>query len=133
MEDPIVNSIETRLRLEPTEIEAQFMTAAIRMWLDYFWPHARGALRQIGCTERHTLERRTLRWIRAQKHPEISLKQIRRQALSQAIDEEETQEILSDLVRRGWLKRKATQPTGGPGRPAIRWMVNPALWTEEEQ
>jgi hypothetical protein len=49
----------------PTTIEARFLAAAVRLVVDYFWPHARAALRQIGLTERHAKARRVLRWLRA--------------------------------------------------------------------
>jgi hypothetical protein len=39
--------------LEPTRIAEEFMVSAIRLWREYFWPHARAALRQIGLAERH--------------------------------------------------------------------------------
>jgi hypothetical protein len=41
----------------PTTIEARFLAAAVRLVVDYFWPHARAALRQIGLTERHARAR----------------------------------------------------------------------------
>ena len=34
--------------LEPDAIDEQSMVGAIRLWREYFWPHARAALRQIG-------------------------------------------------------------------------------------
>ena len=38
---------------EPTEIDARFVTSAARLWREYFWPHARAALRQVGLSDRH--------------------------------------------------------------------------------
>jgi hypothetical protein len=38
---------------EPKEIALDCMAAAIRLVGDYFWPHARACLRQIGLTQRH--------------------------------------------------------------------------------
>ena len=43
---------------EPNAIEARFVHGAVRLVRDYFWPHARAALRQIGLTERHAKARR---------------------------------------------------------------------------
>ena len=47
--------------LEPGEIAERFMADAIKLMRDYFWPHARAALRQIGLTDRYGHIRRTLR------------------------------------------------------------------------
>jgi hypothetical protein len=74
--------------LEPRSINEQFMTAAIRLWHGFFWPHARAALRQIGLSDRHRNARRVLRWIKAQGKDEISREEIRRDALGQKLDAE---------------------------------------------
>jgi hypothetical protein len=109
---------------EPAAIEAPQMAAAVRLWTDYFWPHSRAALRQIGLTERHTTARRVLRWIAAKGVREIGIKDIRRDALSGSIDRSQTEELLRGLEQTGWL-RKETTASGG--RPVHRWQVNPAL------
>jgi hypothetical protein len=70
---------------EPTKIAHDFMKAAIRLWRVYFWPHSRAALRQTGLSERHRDARRALRWIRANKKPEVSREDIRRDALGQRL------------------------------------------------
>ena len=69
---------------QPERIEAEFVQAAVRLVGDYFWPHSRAALRQIGLNERHAHARRLLRWARAQNSREISLKDARREALGQS-------------------------------------------------
>src|SRR5262249_24291915 len=40
--------------VEPQAIDEQHVAAAVRLWRGYFLPHSRGALRQIGLTEKHT-------------------------------------------------------------------------------
>jgi hypothetical protein len=104
-----------------------FVNAAVRLVRDYFWPHSRAALRQIGLSERHADARRALRWIRVHGKNEVSLKDIRRNALSQSLDADQTQELLDALVRAGWL-RETTTPTAG--RSVRRWAVNPKLFSE---
>jgi Protein of unknown function (DUF3987) len=116
------------LTQEPNRIETQFVDAAGRLVRDYFWPHSRAALRQIGLSERHADTRRTLRWIRAHSKTEVSLKDIRRNALSHSLDAEQTQELLDALVRAGWL-RETTTPTAGRSRR--RWVVNLKLFEGE--
>jgi hypothetical protein len=46
---------------EPNEIHESFVDGAVRLVRDYFWPHSRAALRQIGLSERHADARRVLR------------------------------------------------------------------------
>ncbi len=61
---------------EPQHIDAQFLDAAVRMVRDYFWPHARAALRQIGLSERHANARKALRRIKGNDQSEMSVKDI---------------------------------------------------------
>jgi hypothetical protein len=105
------------------------MASAIRIWRDYFWPHSRAALRQIGISERHANSRKVLKWIRATKKAteSLSLKDIRREALSQSIDAKQTADLMDGLERAGWV-RKVTTETGG--RPAHRWKINERLFQD---
>jgi hypothetical protein len=48
---------------KPVAITAKTMKSAIVLVGDYFWPHARACLRQIGLTERHSDARRVLKWV----------------------------------------------------------------------
>ena len=111
---------------EPQSIGEQYVEAAVRLWRDYFWPHSRAALRQIGLTEKHTNARRALCWIRTNRKPEVSLLDIRREALGRRLDAEQTRSLLDGLVRAGWLKLVTTK-TGG--RAIHRWQVNPLLFS----
>jgi hypothetical protein len=111
---------------EPERIEVEFVQAAVRLIREYFWPHSRAALRQIGLNERHANARRLLRWIRAHNRREISLMDARREALGQSLDADQTQELLDGLVKAGWLRKTTTQTEG---RPKYRWEVNPKLFT----
>jgi hypothetical protein len=103
---------------EPTEIVARYMRNAVTLWRDYFWPHARAALRQT-----------VLRWLRARNKTEVSREDLRRDALAQHLDAEQTQDLIEGLVRAGWLRE--ITPKSGPsgGRPARRWGINPQLFS----
>src|SRR5262249_27243093 len=103
------------------------MEAGIRLVRDYFWPHARACLRLIGLTERHTDARRVLLWIRAKGKTEVSREDIRRDALSQRLDANETTSVLTALSKSGWLREEVGEPGPQGGKPARRWLVNPKL------
>jgi hypothetical protein len=106
---------------EPERIDVEHVQAAIRLVRDYFWPHARASLRQIGLSERHANARRVLRWIKANGRDEVSREEVRRQALGQSLDADQTQLLLDGLVKAGWLRQIATKT---PGRTRRRWQVN---------
>jgi hypothetical protein len=112
---------------EPQHIEAQFLDAAVRIVRDYFWPHARASLRQIGLSERHANARKVLRWIKGNDQAEISVKDIRRNALSHSLDADQAENLLTSLVKAGWLRKSAAAVGPLGGRPAHRWQVNPVL------
>jgi Protein of unknown function (DUF3987) len=111
----------------PPSINAKYMVAAVRLVREYFWPHARAALRQIGLTERHVNAKRVLRWIRARGKTEVSLEDVRRDALGQKLDAEQTANLLDALGRAGWVRELDAASTPRGGRPARRWQVNPLL------
>jgi hypothetical protein len=93
--------------LEPTEVSEEAMSAAIRLVREYFWPHARASLRQIGLSDRHRNARRALRWIAAHGKQEVSGKDIRRDALGQSLDAEQTQDLIGmTFWRREWRERE---------------------------
>jgi len=116
----------------PETIEVSFMTAAVRLVTEYFWPHAQAALRQIGLTERHAKERKVLRWLRAERGTsgETSVEDIRVSALGRTVNAEEARELIDRLVKAHWLGQVPSANTGG--RPLLRWQINPLLWSLPE-
>jgi hypothetical protein len=108
----------------------EYVQAAERLVRDYFWPHSRAALRQIGLNERHANARRLLGWIRAHDRREISLKDARRDALGQSLDADETQQLLENVAKAGWLRKKTTETDG---RPKHRWEANPKLFASNAE
>jgi hypothetical protein len=111
--------------MEPDTIGERFMADAIRLMREYFWPHARAALRQIGLTDRHMHMRRTLRWIRVHRMESVSVKDVRREALGGSLDADQTLELLDRMTTAGWLRPERVS-TGG--RPLERWHVNPKIF-----
>jgi hypothetical protein len=82
-------------------------------------------------SDRHKNARRVLKWLKA--HPEVeevSVKDIRRDALAGSLDAKDTEALLTSLVASGWLKPKPVEQTGG--RPIHRWLINPMLYGAAE-
>jgi hypothetical protein len=115
--------------LEPQTIGVSYVESAVALWNAYFWPHARAALRQVGLSERHINSRRALRWIRANGRQEVSREDLRRDALGQRLDAEQTQNLMDGLVKAGWLREVTRKPGPLGGRAARRWEVNPRLFS----
>ena len=111
--------------MEPDEVTELSMENAIKLMHEYFWPHARAALRQIGLTDRHQHLRRTLRWIQANRLSVVSLQDIRREAVAGSLDADQTRDLMDRLVVAGWLRLTKTK-TGG--RPQEQWSVNPKIF-----
>ena len=65
-------------------------------------------------------------WIRNNQKSEVSLLDIRQDALGRRLDAEQTRSLLDGLVRAGWLKL-VTKKTAG--RAVHRWQVNPLLFS----
>jgi hypothetical protein len=110
----------------PDEVDVEHVEAAVRLVETYFWPHARAALRLIGLTERHANARRVLKWIKAHRPKHVSREDVRRDALAQSLDAEQTQALIEDMERAGWLRKTVEKHTGA-GRPLVRWEINPQL------
>jgi hypothetical protein len=113
---------------EPTAIGKDAMSSAITLVRDYFWPHARTCLRQIGLSERHTNARRVLRWLKANHKTEVSREDVRRDALAQRLDANETTELLTRLCNSGWLREKISPSGPQGGKRPRRWLVNLILF-----
>jgi Protein of unknown function (DUF3987) len=111
----------------PSEIGTDHVKAAGSLVKGYFWPHTQAALRQIGLSERHINARRALRWIRARGKQQVSREDIRRDALGQRLDAEQTASLIDALERAGWLREIETESGPKGGRPARRWETNPLI------
>ena len=111
---------------EPSSIERCHLDGAVVLWRDYFWPHSRAAIRQMGTTRRRSLERRVLIWLRklGGKRTQVSIKDLRRELFGHMLNAKESEALLDSLAASGWLK-KQSMTTGG--RPSHRWLVNPML------
>jgi len=110
----------------PKQILAQYIKVAHRLIIDYFWPHARGCLRQIGLSERDANARQVLRYIKSTSLNEFNRERIRRDALSQRLNANDTGALLNQLCDAGWLRRRPK--SGAKGRPPILYEVNPKLF-----
>ena len=99
---------------------------AVSLWWDYYRPHAMALFRREGTSE-ESRARRVVRWVRAEGRDVISRKDVRRRALCEAVDGREADDVIACLVEAGALRPQPRVKTDRPGRPALRWDVNPLL------
>ena len=120
----------------PSVITAQHLHAAWDLWERYYRPHAQAVFDRAGPADRarqgqHQARqhaRRVIGWIRARGAAEISREEVRREALSQRVNAAGADEVILALEQAGVLRELDDEEEDpGPGRPARRWQVNPAL------
>jgi hypothetical protein len=109
----------------PSAIIGETLIAACTLW-DYYRSHARAVLGRAFPSDDARLARRVLAWIRDQRAAQLSREDIRRDALGQALDAEQTLKVIRLLEGAGFLRKVAVAP-GTNGRPPLRWDVHPAL------
>ena len=116
-------------RSRPGAIGSEQVEAAAALWRSYFWPHARAVFDSAVLTDHKRRVRRVAGWLRETRPDRVSREEIRRGALRQAATADETQHVLERLNYLGYVKPDPAY--GGRGRPANRWLVNPALAEHE--
>ena len=109
----------------PRVVTRDALIQAIRLW-EVFRLHARAVFVRADPTHQERRLRRVLTWIRDNDAAVVSSKEIRREALSQALDGEATRHVLASLERAGVLRRAAIAQEG-PGPRKKRWEINPLV------
>ena len=111
----------------PGKIGLEAMAAAVRLWSDYFRPHACLVFDRMGPTDTERHARRVVRWLKAHRPADVSREDVRRRALGRTLDAARTERVLDRLCAAGALRSKLLVFSLQGGRPARRWEVNPAL------
>ena len=109
----------------PGAIGAEQIEAASALWRDYYWPHARAVFDSAELSDHSKRVRRVARWLCANKPKDVTREDIRRNVLSRSATADETQHVLERLNYLGYVQPDLAY--AGRGRPAHRWLVNPAL------
>lgn len=110
----------------PDQLGDSQIEAAIRLWREYFRPHARAVLERVEPSSFDRRARRVARWLREHGQPEVTREEVRCQALARSVDADGADQVLYRLTHLG-VVRKAPVAQSSRGRPAERWQVNPAL------
>src|SRR6266851_390315 len=112
----------------PTVITTQHLCAAWDLWERYYRPHAQAVFERAGPADRDRKVRQVIGWIRARGATKVSREDVRREALRQTVKAAGADEVILALEQVGVLREVDDEEEyPGPGRPARRWRVNPAL------
>ncbi len=110
----------------PRTVSNAALSGAFRLWHDYFLHHARACLRPGQRSGYEQKLRRVLQYLREHRITHVGRSDVREKALGRTLPANEVKPILTELVRRGWL-RQVPRAVNGPGRPSDNWEVNPRL------
>lgn len=121
----VMASVDGRIA-PPKAVGRTFVECAAKLWLEYYWPHARAVFDSAGLTSFQRQVRRAGRWLCDAGAGVVSREDIRRRALSMSVTAADADQVLKRLGELGFVKADEVL-RDGPGRPATRWRVNPAL------
>ena len=111
----------------PGHIGRDQVEAAANLWTGYFRPHVRALFDRVAPTDHSRRVRRVARWLKDSGATVVSREDVRCRALARTVNADEAQQVLYRLHHLGFVRPDLTDDSGGPGRPARRWQINPAL------
>jgi hypothetical protein len=111
----------------PGHIGQEQVERAVRLWSDYFRPHARALFHRTLPSESERKARRVARWLRDRGLNEVSREQVRREALNSSVNASDAEQVLYRLQAAGIVERIHYESPARGGRPPNRWWINPAL------
>ncbi len=111
----------------PRTIRRDQVEAAVRLWRDYFRPHACAVLERSAPSDFERQVRRVVRWLKAGAKAEVTREEVRRQALGKTANAARTDLVLGRLRTACIVRPAAYDPPPQGGRPPQRWEINPAL------
>jgi hypothetical protein len=111
----------------PTVVSRTALDGAIKLWEQYFLPHAAAVFRVGGRGRQELRLRKVALYLRNNRLYRFRRETIRVHALGRTLDAPDIDPILRDLEGRG-LIRPVPRATSGPGRPPLEWEANPQLF-----
>lgn len=112
----------------PGNLGSEEIERAVRLWSDYFRPHAMALFHRTAPSEGDRRVRRVVRWLRDRGLSEVSREQVRCEALARTVNAAGADSVLYRLQAAG-IVSQVLYSTPAQGRPPNRWLVNPRLAT----
>ncbi len=119
---------ELRSAGPPGQLGTEQIERGVRLWSDYFRPHAFALFHRAAPTERERQARRVVRWLRQCGLGEVSREQVRVEALHRSVNASDAEQVLYRLRDAG-IVSKVDFEYPSRGRPPNRWCVNPRVAT----
>jgi uncharacterized protein DUF3987 len=111
----------------PQQIRRPAMQGAIRLWDEYFRPHAAQVFGRAGRTDLLRQARRVVRWLQSARKAEVTREEVRRYGLGTTVDAAGADLVIGRLAAGGVLDLILNRGPLPAGRPTRRWRVNPVL------
>ena len=106
----------------PGQLGAEQIERGVRLWSDYFRPHAFALFHRLVPSESERQARRVVRWLRQRGLGEVSREQVRRRPCSRSVNASDADQVLYRLQAAGYREQgplpdsrraAAGHPTGG--------------------
>ena len=111
----------------PGHLGAEQIERGVRLWSDYFRPHAFALFHRLVPSEGERQARRVVRWLCQRGLSEVSREQVRREALHRTVNASDADQVLYRLQAAGIVSQVHYAIPSQGGRPPNRWYVNPRL------
>ena len=112
----------------PGALGAEQIERGVRLWSDYFRPHAFALFHRLVPSESERRARRVVRWLRQSGLGEVSREQVRVEALHRTVNAADAEQVLYRLRDAG-ITSQIHYEHPSRGRPPNRWWINPRLAT----
>ena len=111
----------------PGHLGAEQIERGVRLWSEYFRPHAFALFHRTAPSEGERQARRVVRWLRQRGLSEVSREQVRLEALHRTVNAAGADQVLYRLQAAGIVSQVRYAIPSQGGRPPNRWYVNPRL------
>jgi hypothetical protein len=113
----------------PGQLGAEQIERGVRLWSEYFRPHAFALFHRLVPSESERRARRVVRWLRQSGLGEVSREQVRVEALRYSVNASDAEQVLYRLRDAGIVSKVDYHIPSRGGRPPNQWRVNPRLTT----
>lgn len=109
-------------------VDGETMRAAVKIVEEYFLPHSQAAIAEMGADPAIDKARRVVAWLQSHDGADFSVRDLHQEIRGQGCFRtvRSVEETLELVEGHGYVRRLATQPRYGQGRPpSARYVINP--------
>jgi hypothetical protein len=116
---------------EPKQIEEKYVSAAIHLVEDYFYPMAERAFQEAALPDTDVKARKLAQWIRKSEARTFNAKDVRLTIGGDIRDSKVMDAACVCLMDAYLIQRPASKPAQKGGRPPKNYEANPRIWEPE--